>query len=159
MMATELPLSLVTSTQRPSGEARTPSGSRPTAILATTRPRSTSSTLSRAASSSVTNSECPSRLISTRSGSETPFSSRVCLSVAVSMTATPSACRSRGSLAHRFSGIGGGHLGSPVSATYRLAPSGLSTSPLGRLPTVTVASAVSRCVSMTVTVPSSSLET
>ena len=75
------------------------------------------------------------------------------------MTATPSACASRGRFAHCFSGIGGGHLGSPVSATYKLAPSRLSTSPLGRLPTATVASAATRCVSMTVTVPSSSLET
>ena len=75
------------------------------------------------------------------------------------MTATPSACRSRGSFAHSSSGIGGGHLGSPLTATYKLAPSWLSTSPLGRLPTAMVAIAARRCVSITVTVPSSSLET
>jgi hypothetical protein len=77
----------------------------------------------------------------------------------VSMTATPSALRSRSSFAHSSSGTLGGHFGSPLSATYNLEPSRVSLSPRGRLPTAIVAMTSPRSVSNTETVWPSSFET
>ena len=65
----------------------------------------------------------PSRLMSKFSGSEPPGSTRVTLRLAASTTAMPSFDLSALSFSHSSSGIVGGHLGEPLSATKTVLPS------------------------------------
>ena len=63
------------------------------------------------------------------------------------------------SFSHSSSGIVGGHLGEPLSATNTVRPSWLTRTPRGRVPTGMVATALSVRVSMTVSSCESSLVT
>src|SRR6187200_3225084 len=69
----------------------------------------------------------------------------------------PSALRSGGGSV--FGSTPGPALGDPLSATYRVLPSGLALMPRGRLPNGAVATTVCVAASMTLRAPDSSLVT
>ena len=101
----------------------------------------------------------PSRLMSNVSGSEPPGSTRVTFRLAASTTAIPSFDLSALSFSHSSSGMVGGHLGEPLSATKIVFPSRLTRTPRGRVPTGMVATALSVRVSMIVSSSEPSLVT
>ena len=95
------------------------------------------------ASSFDTNRVVPSRLMSKFSGSDPPGSTRETAWLAASTTAMPSFDLSALSFSHSSSGMVGGHLGEPLSATKTVRPSWLTRTPRGRVPTGMVAIALS----------------
>src|SRR5579864_1646864 len=93
------------------------------------------------------------------SGSDPPGRIRSTLRVAASTIATPSLLLSTLSFSHSASGIVGGHLGEPLSATKMVFPSAVACTPRGRVPTSTVATRRSVVSSRTLSSRESSLET
>jgi hypothetical protein len=146
MAVTVLLVSAVTYTQAPSGLIATPSGSMPTASVATTRRAARSVIDAVPASSFAENSRRPSGLTTNCSGSLPASNRPVIFRLSTSIATTPSPAP--------FAS-----LSVSLSATYSVRPSGLVLMPRGLEPTVIVSTTASVEPSMTVIVPLRSLLT